>query len=97
MKALIKAAQEAVNDEEVQQAARTLAKYGLGICIPHMHDEKTGELLPLPTGMISCEQDLKVSFKDIAHLDRGMVPVAWRWGNRGFEVCASCCTSGPIT
>lgn len=97
MKESIKSAQRALKTEEVRQAAQVLAKYGLGILIPHMHDEKTGEILPLPTNMISCERDLVVSFKRIDHLEVDMVPVAWRWGANGFEICASCCgAGGPI-
>lgn len=92
MSGILKIAQEAINNEEVQEAARTLAKYNLGIFVPHMHDEQTGEILPLPAAVISCERDLKITFLRTADIDTGMEPVAWRWNGSDIEVCASCCS-----
>jgi hypothetical protein len=86
---------EAVNNKEVQEAAQILAKYNLGICVPHMHDEETGSIIPLPPGIITCERNLKVSFEEMAKTTELSVPVAWKWNGTDIEICYSCCTSGP--
>lgn len=91
MSEILRVAQEAINNKEVQEAAQTLAKYNLGIFVPHLHDEQTGEILPLPAAVISCERDLKITFLPSADVDTGMESVAWRWNGREIEVCASCC------
>src|ERR1044071_8928241 len=93
MEAFIKAAQEAVELEEVQQAARVLAKYNLGICVPHIHDQRTGALSPLPTDLVACERDLKISFAHVSETANTAIAVAWRWNRSELEVCANCC--GP--
>jgi len=85
---------QTLTDDEVQQAARILAKHGLGICIPHMHDGRTGEIIPLPSGVVACERDLQITFEKIADAQGKMTPVAWRWNAGELEVCANCCT-GP--
>jgi len=88
----IKLAQEAIKTSEIQQIARILSKHNLGICVPHMHEEETGEIIPLPNGVISCERNLKVSFADEnSEADQGVVPIAWRWNKTGIEICANCC------
>lgn len=94
---MIQWAHQAVNTQEVQDVARILAKHGLGICIVHMHDHLTGAAIPLPSGTIACERDLRISFERASNLESHMEPVAWRWTPNGIEVCASCCgaPSGP--
>jgi hypothetical protein len=96
MKEFIRETQRALESEEVQQAARVLAKHNLGICIPHIHDQETGALLPLPPGIVACERDLKVSFESVTDIEETLTPVAWRWNTTAIEVCASCCPSGPV-
>lgn len=93
MSEIVRLAQDASGTKEIREIAEALAKYKLGICIPHMHDEQTGELVALPSGIISCERNLKVSFEDAAVAEgQSMVPIAWRWNGVGLEICASCCT-----
>lgn len=95
MNEVIRFAKEAVVKEEIQELAKILARYNLGICIPHMHNKQTGELVPLSTGMVSCERNLNVSFEEATVMeDQGMVAVAWRWNGTNMEICANCCTFG---
>lgn len=95
MDQIIKSVQEALSNDDVREAAQTLAKYDLGICIPHMHDAQTGELILLPPRVVSSEKDLIVSFVKVSEVRGPMVPVAWRWDGTDLEVCASCCAAGP--
>ena len=44
----LRRAQEAIHFPEVQEMLRRLSEYQLGIFMPHMHDEKTGEFKVLP-------------------------------------------------
>jgi hypothetical protein len=86
------AAHEAVLKGEIEEVSRVLAKYNLGICVPHMHDE-TGEIVPLPVGVVSCERNLRVSFEESALVEaQNMESVAWRWNGVSLETCGSCCT-----
>ena len=41
-------AQEAINLPEVQDMVRALSEYGLGVFMPHMHNDDTGGFEPLP-------------------------------------------------
>ena len=43
----LRTAQAAMQSGEVQEMLRRLSADGLGIFIPHMHDENTGEFQPL--------------------------------------------------
>jgi hypothetical protein len=91
---MFRASQEAINNEEVRKAAQVLAKHNLGVCIPHMHDEETREISPLPSGIVACERDLKVSFEEVTDTVQ-LTPVAWRWNGTDLEVCSSCCGMAP--
>ena len=86
-----------VQKPAVQSLIRELAKYDLGVCVPHMHDPDTGEFLPLPHDMVQSEAGLKVSFINSSSVGNSDIPVAWRWNNQ-LEVVANChvCrTEGP--
>jgi hypothetical protein len=91
----IRAKLKTLENDEVKEAARILAKYDLGICLPHTHDPNSGAILPLPSGIVACERDLRVSFESAECLSETVLPVAWRWTVNGLEPCASCCTAGP--
>ena len=52
----LRTAQEAIHLPEVQEMLRRLAEYRLGIFMPHMHDEHTGEFRDFP--MKSCRWNL---------------------------------------
>lgn len=76
------AAQRAIELPEVQEMIRRLAAYGLGVCLPHMHDA-AGNMLPLPEGVLQVEDDLHVSFVPAEQVkdtpDTAYVPVGWGW------------------
>ena len=78
----LRTSQEAILLPEVQEMLRRLSEYKLGIFMPHMHDEQTGEFRPLPDDVIQVESGLEVSFQpteEIAvHADR-FLPVGWLW------------------
>jgi hypothetical protein len=78
--------------QEIENASKVLAKYNLGICFPHMHNESNGNILPLPSGIVSKERDLQVSFQAVSHVAQDGIPVAWRWDGTRLEVCGCCCT-----
>lgn len=95
MSEIVKAAQEAIDTKELQEIAKTLAQYNLGICVPHTHHAQTGEILPLPAGMIVNESDLMITFVTAAENEIAQTaPVGWRWNGKTMEVCASCCSTG---
>jgi hypothetical protein len=75
-------AQEAIHLPEVQEMLRRLSEYQLGIFMPHMHDEQTGEFKPLPDEVIQVEAGLAVSFQptaEIANQSERFLPVGWVW------------------
>ena len=78
----LRTAQEAIHLPEVQEMLRRLSEYKLGIFMPHMHDEKTGEFQPLPDEVTQVEAGLEVSFQPAAEIasqaDR-FLPVGWFW------------------
>ena len=75
-------AQAAIHLPEVQEMLRRLAEYKLGIFMPHMHDEHSGEFQLLPDNVIQVESGLEVSFQPLDKLanrtDR-FLPVGWGW------------------
>lgn len=79
---VLRAAQNAIDLPEVQEMLRKLAEHKLGIYLPHMHDEQTGELRPLPEELMQVESGLEVSFRPkeaIADRTDRFLPVAWVW------------------
>ena len=78
----LRRAQEAMHFPEVQEMLRRLSEYQLGIFMPHMHDEKTGEFKQLPDEVMQVESGLEVTFKQTdevaGHADR-FIPVGWVW------------------
>ncbi len=81
-------AQAAIALPEVQDMIRRLSAYNLGVCMPHMHDEKNG-FQPLPEGTVQVEDRLKVSFVT-QPLHEEYYTVAWRWSKDGVEGVAGC-------
>ena len=78
----LRTAQEAIDFPEVQEMLRRLSEYKLGIFMPHMHDEQTGEFQPLPDEIMQVESGLEVSFrpaKEIAKQTDRFLPVGWFW------------------
>ena len=78
----LRTAQEAIHLPEVQEMLRRLSEYKLGIFMPHMHDEQTGEFQPLPDEVMQVESGLEVSFQptqEIANQTDRFLPVGWFW------------------
>lgn len=88
----IRAAQAAIQFPEVQEMLRRLAEYDLGVCMPHMHDELTGNFATLPAGIVQVESGLKVSFDSsdkAAMQTERFLPVGWAWrGGKSVPVAA---------
>jgi len=78
----LRTAQAAMQSAEVQEMLCRLSAHRLGICMPHMHDENTGEFQPLPDQLMQVEAGLEVSFRPavaIAKQAGRFLPVAWVW------------------
>ena len=86
-------AQAAIHLPELQEMLRRLSEYKLGIFMPHMHDESTGEFQLLPDNVIQVESGLEVSFQPLDELadqtDR-FLPVGWVWHAGGSIPVAVC-------
>ena len=75
-------AQDAIHLPEVQEMLRRLSDYKLGIFMPHMHDEQTGEFQSLPDEVVQVESGLAMSFQPteaIANQGDRFLPVGWLW------------------
>ena len=78
----LKTAQEAIHLSEVQEMLRRLSTYKLGIFMPHMHDQQTGEFQSLPDEVTQVESGLVVSFlptEEIVNQTDRFLPVGWFW------------------
>ena len=75
-------AQEAINLPEIEAMLRRLAEFELGIFMPHMHDEQSGDFQRLRDGLVQVESGLEVSFQPLQGIssqkDR-FLPVGWVW------------------
>ena len=89
----LKTAQDAIHLPEVQAMLRRLSEYQLGIFMPHMHDERTGEFHSLPAELMQVESGLEVSFEPTQQItnqtDRFM-PVGWFWRAGASSPTAVC-------
>ena len=86
-------AQEAIYLPDVQDMLRRLSEYGLGVFMPHMHDERTGEFQPLPEQVIQVESDLTTSFQraeDVLSQADRYLPVGWFWRAGAARPTAVC-------
>ncbi len=89
----LRSAQAAVQLPEVQEMLRRLSSHGLGIFMPHMHDERTGEFLSLPDDVTQVEAGLEVSFQpstEIANQADRFLSVAWVWRHDMSMTSAVC-------
>jgi hypothetical protein len=89
----LQTAQDAIHLPEVQQMLRRLSEYRLGIFMPHMHDETTGEFQPLASQLMQVESGLKVSFhpsEEIANQTDRFLPVGWFWRDGEATPVAAC-------
>ena len=90
---VLRTAQEAIHLPEVQEMLRRLSVYQLGIFMPHMHHEQTGEFQPLPDNVTQVESGLAVSFqptRDIAYQSNRFLAVGWLW-RAGASTTATAC------
>ena len=93
----LRSAREAINLPEVQDIIRSLGKYGLGVCLPHAHDEATGAFTDMDDDLVQVEKAQQVSFQraDEVAANPNLVEVGWRWiGDEvtGMAVCHLTCT-----
>ena len=89
----LRTAQEAIHLPEVQEMLRRLSEYNLGIFMPHMHDEHTGEFQPLRGDVTQVESGLEVSFQPTAEIvsqTGRFLPVGWLWRAGGSTPVAAC-------
>lgn len=88
----LRTAQAAIHLPEVQEMLCRLSEYNLGIFMPHMHDEQTGEFQPLPDNVMQVEAGLEVSFQpaEIANQTDRFLPVGWCWHAGGTTTVAAC-------
>ena len=89
----LRTAQEAIHLPEVQEMLRRLSEYKLGIFMPHMHGEQTGEFQPLPDEVMQVESGLEVSFRpteEIANQADRFLPVGWVWRAGASTPVAAC-------
>ena len=93
----LRSAQQAIQFPEVQEMLRKLSEHGLGIFMPHMHDDQTGEFRELPDDVMQVESGLEVSFRpsdEIACDSRSFLPVGWVWRS-GASTPAAACEMAP--
>ena len=96
----LRTAQEAIHLPEVQEMLLRLSEYKLGIFMPHMHDDKTGEFQPLPDEVVQVEYGLEVSFRpaeEIASQADRFLPVGWFWRAGAPTPSAVCEMAGEET
>lgn len=89
----LRTAQEAIHLPEVQQMLRRLSEYKLGIFMPHMHDEHTGQFQSLPDEVTQVEAGLEVSFQPsekITSQTTRFLPVGWCWRAGALTASAVC-------
>ena len=89
----LRTAQDAIHLPEVQEMLRRLSEYKLGIFMPHMHDEDSGEFQLLPDEVMQVESGLEVSFQptgEIANQTDRFLPVGWFWRGGASTPVAAC-------
>jgi hypothetical protein len=93
-------AQAAIDLPEVQEMLRRLSDFKLGIFMPHMHDEHTGEFQPLSDEVTQVENGLEVSFRpseEVANCTARFLPVGWCWRAGAPTASAVCEMDGNET
>ena len=86
-------AQSAIHFPEVQEMLRKLAEYKLGIFMPHMHEQATGDFMALADDVMQVESGLDVSFQSrqkIASQPDRFFPVGWIWHAGASTPVAAC-------
>ncbi|MGY1608748.1 hypothetical protein [Geodermatophilus sp. SYSU D00700] len=81
----------ALADPEVLSALEVLSRRGLGVTVIHSHDDTSDVMVPLTSGTVQFEDDLKVRFVDAADPAlAGSVAVTAAWMNGGPVVVGRC-------
>jgi hypothetical protein len=97
----LRTAQEAIHLPEVLEILRRVSEYNLGICMPHMQDERTGGFQPLADELMQVESGSAVSFRmaaEIAGQEDRFLPVGWFWragASTPSAVCEMVRAEGP--
>ena len=97
----MKTAQDAIHRPEVQAMLRRLSDFQLGVFMPHMHDELTGDFRSLPDDIIQVESGLQVSFRPadaVARQADRFLPVGWMWragASAPVAACEMACEENP--
>lgn len=97
----LRTAQESISLPEVQEILQRLSVFNLGIYMPHMHDEKTGEFQALPDDFLQVESGLEVTFQpldEVATKTDRFLPVGWFWRSGAaipLAVCEMVGAEGP--
>lgn len=76
----------------VAELTKALAQYGLGIAIPHMHDEKSN-MVSIPSGVVAYEDGLRISFLGKDCVPTSAVAVGWHWIDGELRAWAGCCSN----
>ncbi len=84
-------AQKSIDLPEVKEMMKKLAKYNLGVFMPHQHNLENGAFEMLEEGKMQMENDLQVSFmtKEQA-AEVSSLPVGWVWKNDGVQGSSEC-------
>ncbi len=84
-------AQKSIELPEVQEMIRNLAKYNLGVFMPHKHNGLTGEFEVLPYGEVQVESNLEVRFLPQSEANKiRAVEIGWRWTENGIKAATEC-------
>jgi hypothetical protein len=86
----LQVAQAAIEKPEIQAMLKELAKYNLGITMPHKHNE-AGEFEVLNENEMQMENDLSVSFiprTEAAQISS--IPVSWMWSANAVNPSQQC-------
>jgi hypothetical protein len=78
----LRTAQAAIHLPEVREMLRKLSEYKLGVFMPHMHDEMTGDFRLLRDEVTQVEAGLQVSFQAAQAIENEpdrFLPVGWFW------------------
>jgi hypothetical protein len=89
----LRTAQAAMQSAEVREMLHRLSKHGLGICMPHMHEEITGDFKLIPDELVQVEAGLEVSFQPTSEVSKQagrFLPVAWVWRD-GMSMPSAVC------
>ena len=89
----LKIAQAAIQLPEVQEMLRRLSDYKLGIFMPHIHAEQTGEFEVLADDVVQVESGLEVSFRaseEVEQKSAQFMPVGWLWRGGRLTTSAAC-------